>query len=112
MEPILKKRINTYIGPDRIWNNIFFRGLKASWPLARLELYRNHLILDILNKNLKINYNKIDYLDWGFLKGIQIHHHSNEVDNYVYFSGFGNGLILYKRLKNIIKKNKLKINAR
>src|SRR3989344_3679379 len=104
-EPLFAKRITAYIGKTKWHSNIYLRGVIATWPFSKLELFEKHLVIHIgiLRKRFKLKYTDIEYIKKGFCR-IDIIHHNPRIDKYVYISGIGNGRLLYKRIKDTADK--------
>ncbi len=111
MKPIYNKRVGAYILRWPVWFNFYVPGRFASYPLSRLKLFKKYLAITILGRDFTLNYKDIDYIEKKFFR-IIIHHHSKAVDKYVYLGGIGTGKILFRELKNVIKKNKLGIKVK
>lgn len=106
--PLFTKRVSAYIGKTKYRSNIYLRGIIAIWPFSKLELFRSYMVIQILWKRFTIRYTDIDGIEKSFFR-INIYHHNPKIDKYIYLSGIGNGSLLYKKIKEISHKNKLKL---
>jgi hypothetical protein len=113
-EKLFEKRIGAYFQSSIIGRlPLNIKGdIYASWPMSKLIMYKDRMLIKILwQGEFIIKYSDIINLE-KVLFGIQIHHKNKNLKPVVYLGGAGNGSILFKKIKEVIIKNKLEINVK
>ena len=108
MKPLLKKRISLSFSKTAFAVNTNLNGGFADWPLAKIEFYKNYLITKVLFKKIKLFYRDIDSFYWNGAR-IKIKHHNKKQPEHIYIGGAINSSLLYRRIKELSIKNKLKL---
>ena len=89
-------------------------GYNASYPIGKLVLYKDHMLISGPFKKIELKYSEIKTFKWklfvGFdLGGIKIIHNNPKYPKLI---GITNGLLgksLYRDIIEVLKKNKIKL---
>lgn len=110
--PLFEKRISAWIMKSRVWTNLYVPGMFATWPMSKIQLFDDYLIIKIAWKEFIFKYTDIDYLERKWLTN-WIHHHNPAIDQYVWFSGL-NWLSshLLNDIKKVIVENNLNLKVK
>lgn len=112
MEKLFEKRVGAFLQhtPIRTMPNTL-GDIYASYPLSKLTLYKDKLVIKVLMKGeFTLPYKNIKTIENTPL-GIKINHYDKNILPYVYISGFGNGRILFEKIIKVVKENKLKVKV-
>jgi len=115
MKPLFEKRVGAWVAEQPV--TITLGGINlsnvfgASWPLSKIEFFKDHLIINVRVKKFRLDYDEIDYIDKKFTV-IRIHHHAKNMDKYVYIQAAVRTGRLLEEVKEAIKKNGLKIKVK
>ncbi|MBM3247455.1 hypothetical protein FJZ17_02870 [Candidatus Pacearchaeota archaeon] len=112
-EKIFEKRIGAYFQSSVVRTIPNVKGdIWASWPMSKLVMHKDKMVIKVsLQGEFTIEYKEITSLEKCFM-GIQVHHNNKSIKPVVYLTGMGNGKILFKKIKEIIQENKLKIKIK
>ena len=110
MKTIFEKRVGAYLQTDKVRTIPNIKGdIWASWPMSKLTMYDDRMIIDVLwQGQFVLPYDHITCIEKAFL-GIQIHHTNNNLRPFVYIAGLGNSSVLFQKIIQVIKDNKLNI---
>lgn len=113
MKPLFERKIGM-----KIVSKLFFiasagsyPGMYASWPLAKIQMYQEELVISFLHKKVVLPYRDIDYLEQKWFQ-VEIHHHAEGVDPYVYISGISFAGSFYAAIKNTVAQHGLSLVCR
>lgn len=79
----------------------FWVGMNASWPLARIEIFRDKVNLDYLFSNIEFRKEDIDYFSRfrGRKTGVRIHHKIKDESPFILFWNLFSSKKLLKTLE-------------
>ena len=111
MIPLFEKRCGSYVLPKPYYSRSFYKSSEsyASWPMSKILMFQEHLVIRILKKEFILYYTEIDSIKKEGMS-IRITHHSQNVKKYVYLTGAALPGGLFRKICEVIKENKLKIN--
>ncbi len=81
--------------------------VKCSWPLGKVVLYEDRIVLDARLEMYELLYSDIDYLQFS-LAQVNIEHHNPNVPKDISI----NGVFIPRIIKKAIKKHGLAVRAR
>ncbi len=100
MEKLLEKRTSVSAGE-------FPKLVKCDWPLGRVALYRDRIVLDARVEKYELLFSDIDYCQFNFIQ-VNIEHHSPSVPRELSI----NGVFISRIIKNTIVQHDLPIKLR
>jgi hypothetical protein len=79
MDKIFEKRIGLFISQSP-------KYVKCSWPLGKITMYRDNLVINAITEKFILNYSDIDFIKKNFLN-LEISHHNPDVPESVSLHG-------------------------
>jgi hypothetical protein len=81
--------------------------LKASWPLGKLALYREHLTIGALIREYHLDYTDVKCIRRGLLFTVRIEHDDAIVPEYVFMQGW----FLLTAIRQAVRANGLRVRV-
>jgi hypothetical protein len=113
-EEILYKRVGVSLSPTGVFSPNIPRSdvIYSSWPFAKLRIYKTKLILEApFQGKIIIPYRSINFIEKVF-GAIRIHHNIKNLQPFLFIHGSGNGMFLFKRIKEAINNNHLPLKLK
>jgi len=109
----MQKRVGAYNMKYLVYASIYIPqiyepGYFSSWPFSKVQFFKDHMVVKMIGKKYELKYKDIDFIEKK-LNAVLFHHHNPNLNKYFYLTNGGITSYLYKQIKELIKKNKLKI---
>ena len=108
--PVFTQRVGVRIYPSGFyvtgWGSHHER-LKASWPLGKLALYRDHLTIGALIRTYHLNYTDVKRISRGLLFSVQIEHDDASVPGCMFMHGW----FLMTAIQQAVRANGLRVKV-
>ncbi len=109
-KPVYTQRISVRIYPSGFhwtgWGSHLER-LKASWPLGKLALYRDHLTIGSFMRTYRLDYADVKRIRKTLLFSVQIEHDDGTVPGCVFMQGW----FLLNSIRQAVRANGLRIRV-
>jgi hypothetical protein len=100
MDKLLEKRTSVSAGE-------FPKLVKCSWPLGRVTLYRDRIVLDARMEKYELLFSEIDYCQFNFIQ-VNIEHHNPSLPRDLSIDG----VFISRIIKQTIAQHDLPVEVR